>query len=312
MQLARTMAEDGPVAVVATSRGWTPVAEVLPGLRDPGDNADVLERRKELAQAIDEPGAWPTFPPDVELLAPLARPGKLIGIGLNYSSHAREVGLDQLTVPVTFAKFSTSIQAPRGTIPWRPDITSQLDYEVELAVVIGDRCRDVSQADALEHVGGYAVANDVSARDRQFSEGQWVRSKSFDGFCPLGPWITTADEITDPQRLRLMTRVNGELRQDGSTADMSFSVAALISFLSQGLTLEPGDVILTGSPPGVAMGLPDPPWLKAGDVVECAIERLGTLEHVVANAASTTPTPDVAVLGTGAGTAIHEGQLGLH
>ena len=282
MRLARIATEVGPVAVVATSEGWIPVADILSGLRDAGDNLEVIERRRQLAVTIREPDTYPTFASDVKVLAPLARPGKLIGIGLNYRKHAQEVGLDQPTVPVTFAKFATSLQPPRDTIPWRPDITNQLDYEVELAVVIGDRCRDVSTSDALGYVGGYAVANDVSARDRQFSEGQWVRSKSFDGFCPLGPWITTTDEIPDPQGLRLMTRVNGELRQDGSTAEMSFGVAALVSFLSQGVTLEPGDVILTGSPPGVAMGRPDAPWLKAGDVVECAIERLGTLEHVVA------------------------------
>lgn len=299
MRLARIATDDGSVAVVATSQGWIPVADILSGLRDAGDNIEVIERRRELALAIDDPDTPPPLAPDVEVLAPLARPGKLIGIGLNYRKHAHEVGLEQPTVPVTFAKFATSLQPPRGTIPWRPDITTQLDYEIELAAVIGDRCRDVAAADALEYVGGYAVANDVSARDRQFSEGQWVRSKSFDGFCPLGPWITTADEIPDPRGLRLTTRVNGELRQDGSTADMSFGVAALVSFLSQGLTLEPGDVILTGSPPGVAMGLPDSPWLKAGDLVECAIEHLGSLEHVVAIApVITIPRLDGAVMGT--------------
>jgi 2-keto-4-pentenoate hydratase/2-oxohepta-3-ene-1,7-dioic acid hydratase in catechol pathway len=162
-----------------------------------------------------------------------------------------------------------------------PSLTEQGDYEAELAVIIGRRARRVSLADALDHVFGYAVANDVSARDWQFADPQFDRSKSFDTFLPVGPWITTADEVPDPQALGIRTWVNGELRQDSSTAEMVFGVAELIEFLSRGMTLEPGDVIVTGTPHGVGFAMDPPRFLAPGDVVRCELDVLGTLENPV-------------------------------
>jgi 2-keto-4-pentenoate hydratase/2-oxohepta-3-ene-1,7-dioic acid hydratase in catechol pathway len=167
---------------------------------------------------------------------------------------------------------------PYDDIQLDPRLTQQADYEVELAVVLGRAVRDLD-GDGLAPVAGYMVANDVSSRDVQLSESQWTRSKSFDGFCPLGPWITTSDEVPDPQGLTLRTTVNGELRQSSNTRQMLFGVAELVTFLSRGTTLEPGDVLLTGTPPGVALGMPGQPWLQPGDVVRCEVVGLGHLEN---------------------------------
>ena len=160
-------------------------------------------------------------------------------------------------------------------------LTARADYEVELAVIMGRSTRDVAEADALDHVFGYTVSNDVSARDAQRADRQFGRSKSFDTFCPIGPWITSADRVADPQALGLWTRVNGEPRQDSSTAKMLFSVAYLIHYLARGMTLEPGDVILTGTPSGVGLFMDPPVFLQPGDVVECGVEGLGTIRNVI-------------------------------
>jgi 2-keto-4-pentenoate hydratase/2-oxohepta-3-ene-1,7-dioic acid hydratase in catechol pathway len=213
------------------------------------------------------------------LAAPLDPPGKILAIGLNYLDHIREVGATPPAWPLMFAKFPTSMVGPYDDVVIDPRLTGQGDYEVELAVVIGRRARDVAEGDALDAVAGYAVANDVSARDVQHSESQWTRSKSFDGFCPVGPWVTTADEVPDPQRLALRSVVNGDVRQSSNTDQMLFGVAELVSFLSRGTTLEPGDLILTGTPPGVALGMPGQPWLQPGDVVRCEVEGLGHIEN---------------------------------
>jgi 2-keto-4-pentenoate hydratase/2-oxohepta-3-ene-1,7-dioic acid hydratase in catechol pathway len=223
----------------------------------------------------------PAGPPvpldDVELLAPLT-PGKLIGVGLNYRDHAAETGAELPREPLLFAKLTTSVTAPRGDVV-RPAYTEELDYEGELAVVIGRRARGVGADAALDHVFGYAVMNDVTARDRQRAEPQWVRAKGGDTFAPFGPWVTTGDEVPDPQALAIRTTVNGELRQDGSTADMVFPVAALVAWCSASFTLEPGDVITTGTPAGV--GVARGAFLAPGDRVRVEIEGLGALDNTV-------------------------------
>jgi 2,4-diketo-3-deoxy-L-fuconate hydrolase len=213
--------------------------------------------------------------------APVAGPQKVIGIGLNYEDHAAETGADIPEKPIVFAKYANAVIGPGEAIRI-PPITEQADYEAELAVVIGRTARNVSESEALDYVFGYTNANDVSSRDLQFSEGgQWTRSKSIDTFCPLGPYIATADEITDPQDLSIRCILNGEVMQDGTTSKMIFSVAELVSFLSQGMTLVPGDVIVTGTPPGVGSARDPQVWLKAGDEVSIEIEGLGTLTNPV-------------------------------
>lgn len=215
----------------------------------------------------------------VSLLAPF-RPGKVIGVGLNFRDHAAETGKTPPAEPLLFAKLPSAISAPGGPVV-RPPYTDELDYEGELAVVIGATARDVSEERALAHVFGYAVMNDVSARDRQREEPQWLRAKGGDSFAPWGPWVTTADEVPDPQALRIRTWVNGDLRQDGHTGDMVFSVAALIAYCSSSFTLEPGDLITTGTPAGVGVGRTPPEFLLPGDHVRIEIDGLGSIEHDV-------------------------------
>ena len=214
-------------------------------------------------------------------LAPPLRPGKIVAIGLNYLDHIRESNLERPEQPLVFAKFPSSVIGPADPIELDVSLTSRVDWEVELAVIIGARMRRVPERDALEHVFGYTVGNDISARDVQFSESQWVRGKSFDTFCPLGPVVVTADEIPDPQALTLWTRVNGEVMQESSTAEMVFGVAELLAFCSRSFTLEPGDVVLTGTPWGCGEFMDPPRSLAGGDVVETEIEGIGTLRNPV-------------------------------
>lgn len=213
--------------------------------------------------------------------APVGRPGKILAVGLNYLRHIEEVGKPRPDSPMIFAKYPSTVTGPAEPVELDPAVTSELDYEVELAVVIGAPARRVEAADALVHVLGYCVANDVSARDVQRSESQVSRSKGQDTFCPIGPWITTADEVPDPHQLRITTTVNGQVRQDSTTADLLFDVPHLIAYLSRTMTLETGDVILTGTPSGVGSGLRPPAYLEEGDVVRCSIERLGHLKNRV-------------------------------
>jgi 5-carboxymethyl-2-hydroxymuconate isomerase len=216
-------------------------------------------------------------------LAPVA-PGKVVAIGLNYLDHIRETGLDRPAKPLVFAKFPTSVIGDGADIRLPLDVTERVDWEVELAAVIGRTARDVAVEDALDHVYGYTVANDVSARDLQQSDGQWVRAKSLDTFCPLGPVLVTADEIPDPQALHLVCRVNGEVVQDATTDLMVFGVAELISFCSRSFTLEPGDVLLTGTPWGCGEFMDPRRSLAPGDVVECEIDGIGVLRNPVVEA----------------------------
>jgi 2-keto-4-pentenoate hydratase/2-oxohepta-3-ene-1,7-dioic acid hydratase in catechol pathway len=215
----------------------------------------------------------------VRLLAPLRRPGKIIGIGLNYMDHCREQNIKVPERPVVFAKFATAINGPYDPITWDPALTDQVDYEVELGVVIGQTARRVTREAALDHVFGYTVVNDVSARDLQFSDSQWVRGKSLDSFCPFGPAIVTSEEIPDPQVLAIKTTVNGQVLQDSNTSEMIFGVRELISFLSQAFTLDPGDLILTGTPDGVGVFRKPQVFLRDGDQVVVEVERIGRLEN---------------------------------
>ncbi len=214
---------------------------------------------------------------DVELNAPIVNPGKIMAIGHNYMDHIREQNAPVPAYPIVFAKYPTSIIGPGATITWDESLTQQVDIEAELCVVIGKPARKVDKARALEHVFGYTVLNDVSARDLQFGDKQWVRGKSLDTFCPLGPVIVTADEIQDPQALHLSSKINDFVMQDSSTKEMIFSVRYLIAFLSKAFTLEPGDLIATGTPNGVGNFRNPKIFLKDGDVVTIEVEKIGKL-----------------------------------
>ncbi|MGY1590793.1 fumarylacetoacetate hydrolase family protein [Geodermatophilus sp. SYSU D00708] len=213
---------------------------------------------------------------DLRLAAAVPDPGKIICVGLNYQKHAAEGGLPVPDHPIYFAKYRNSL-AGSGQDVAIPAATRRADYEVELVAVIGRSTRRVSPEEALDHVFGYATGNDLSARELQMRSSQWMYGKAIDGFAPLGPYLVTADEVPDPQALDLRCWVNGELRQSSTTRDMVFSVADLVSDLSQIMTLEPGDVIYTGTPEGVAMGMADPVWLQPGDEVVCEVQGLGRL-----------------------------------
>lgn len=213
---------------------------------------------------------------DLRKAPAVPNPGKIICVGANYRKHALEAGLPLPEQPIYFAKFSNSLAA-HGEDVVLPAGTQQGDYEVELVAVIGRRTRKVTAGDALDHVFGYATGNDLSLRELQTRSSQWLYGKAIDGFAPLGPYLVTADDVSDPQDLTLETRVNGELRQDSNTQDMVFPVAELVSDLSQIMTLEPGDVIYTGTPEGVIMGMRDKVWLQPGDEVACEVEGLGRL-----------------------------------
>ncbi len=213
---------------------------------------------------------------EVALLAPVPAPGKIICIGLNYRDHARETGKAVPDEPIMFPKFANSL-VPDGAVVDMPEIAEDVDWEAELAVVIGRRGRDVPLTEALDHVGGYACANDLSARVLQRRVSQWTRGKAIDGFLPMGPFVATADEIADPQDLAISCTVNGEVVQDSTTAEMVFGVAELITEITKTMTLEPGDVIVTGTPPGVGIGMTPPRFLQHGDEVAVTIAGLGTL-----------------------------------
>lgn len=228
-----------------------------------------------------EPGEDVVRIQDVRLHAPVPGPQKVICIGLNYEDHAEETGAPIPEKPIVFAKFANTIIG-HGEPIVIPPITSQVDYEAELAVVIGRTARNVPEAQALDHVYGYTNANDVSARDIQLGEGgQWTRGKAIDTFCPLGPYLVTSDEVPDPQDLSIRCTLNGEVVQDGTTAKMIFSVAELVAFLSTGMTLMPGDVIITGTPPGVGMARDPQLWMKPGDEVTIEVEGFGALTNPV-------------------------------
>jgi acylpyruvate hydrolase len=264
-----TLWQDGP--------GETTTRQVLAA--GPATVHKVFKQAREaLDPGPDAPGVFQVT--SVELGPPVPDPDKIICIGLNYADHANETGLAQTEVPVFFAKFRNSLIGPTSPI-LLPRVSSQIDYEGELAVMMGTRCKEVSEQEALRYVAGYSIMNDVSARDLQFQTSQYMAGKALDTFAPMGPGMVLASDIPNPQTLLLTTRVNGQMVQHASTATMIFSVAAIISFLSSLMTLEPGDIIATGTPSGVGFKRTPPLFLQSGDVVEVEIEGIGQLRNPV-------------------------------
>ncbi|MCK6628398.1 MAG: fumarylacetoacetate hydrolase family protein [Anaerolineae bacterium] len=229
-----------------------------------------------LAQAWQAAGEPLPFAVE-KLAAPLSTPSKIMAIGRNYADHAQESKSAIPERPLLFAKFPTTIIGPGAEVIWDSALSDKIDFEAELAVIIGKTARRVAEAEALDYVFGYTCANDVTARDLQKGDGQWVRGKSLDTFCPLGPWLITADEVANPQDLPIRCLVNGQVMQDSHTGKMIFSVAYLISYLSQAFTLLPGDILLTGTPDGVGAYREPPVFLKNGDVMAVEIDGVGRL-----------------------------------
>jgi 2-keto-4-pentenoate hydratase/2-oxohepta-3-ene-1,7-dioic acid hydratase in catechol pathway len=250
------------------------------GVRDLGDVVDDVAGEVLLPEGLDrlhalDPGRLPPVAAGTRLGPCVGRVGKVVCIGLNYAEHATESGMELPSEPVIFTKATSSISGPFDDVILPPGAT-KTDWEVELGVVIGAPARYVDEAGSGHHIAGYCVVNDVSERAFQLEgTGQWVKGKSADTFCPLGPWLVTADEVPDPQALRLWLDVNGVRRQDATTTTMVFGVEALVAYVSRFMSLHPGDVIATGTPPGVALGMPDPPWLRPGDVMHLGIDGLG-------------------------------------
>jgi 2-keto-4-pentenoate hydratase/2-oxohepta-3-ene-1,7-dioic acid hydratase in catechol pathway len=246
--------------MIALIKMWPDIASALPML--------VADSASDVALA------------DVRLLAPVDRPGKILAIGLNYADHIRETGQQTPPHQIWFTKAVTSINAPFDPVEL-PTASEQVDYEAELVVIIGKRCKHVAKEHAPEVIFGYCAGNDVSVRDWQLRTSQWVLGKSFDTHAPIGPWIVTPDEIGDPHALNIRCLVNGEPRQNSNTRHLIFNVFDQIAHLSNAMTLEPGDAIFTGTPGGVGLAMNPPRWLKAGDKVRVEIDRIGAIEAVM-------------------------------
>jgi len=279
----------GPRAGVLIGERAVPVDELLPGA--PGTMLELLAggaaAMADLRTAVRDASADPRTVAglgrplaDVNLAAPVPRPGKVVAIGRNYADHAAEGGAAPPAEPLIFAKWPSSVIASGDEIRWATALTTQVDYEAELGVVMGRPARRIGEAEALDHVLGYSCLNDVSARDLQFGDRQWVRGKSLDTFCPMGPAVVTLDELIDPHDLAITCHVNDELVQSSRTAHMLFSVSRLVAYCSQAFTLEPGDVIATGTPAGVGVYRHPPRFLADGDVVRVTIEGVGELVNV--------------------------------
>jgi 2-keto-4-pentenoate hydratase/2-oxohepta-3-ene-1,7-dioic acid hydratase in catechol pathway len=254
-----------------------------------GPNGGLLEIARggdamldRVRKALNDSGAKSYALSDVKVLPPIRQPSKIIAVGLNYLDHCKEANLPVPTEPVLFSKFTSSICGPYDDLSWPPSVTKEVDYEVEMAVVIGKPARDVAEKDALDYVLGYTVVNDVSARDLQFiGAKQWDKSKSMDTFCPYGPYIVTRDEITDPHNLQVRTVLNGKEMQNSNTKNLIFNVNQIIAYASQGTTLLPGDLIPTGTPFGVGFSRNPPVFLKDGDECVCEVERIGAIRNRV-------------------------------
>jgi 2-keto-4-pentenoate hydratase/2-oxohepta-3-ene-1,7-dioic acid hydratase in catechol pathway len=293
MRLATVRTSDGLRIAVDSPLGLVDLAAALPVFSGQDDASDVLRSDHAVVAEVQRLAASGS-PQACLIRAPLGfgppvrRPSKIIGIGLNYRRHAAEGNVPVPDSPILFAKFPTAL-AGSGEPVSGSSLTSELDYEGELAVVIGREARRVSESDAPHYIAGFMCANDISARDLQHGMpgAQWVYGKTLDGFAPTGPYLVTPDEIGDWRDIRIQTRVNGESRQDEICADMIFGVEELISFISQGITLLPGDVILTGTPAGVGMGFRPARWLWPGDRVEVELTGLGTLVTPIAEADGT-------------------------
>jgi 2-keto-4-pentenoate hydratase/2-oxohepta-3-ene-1,7-dioic acid hydratase in catechol pathway len=283
MRLVTVQAENGPRACGVHQGEYIDLNAADPGL--PTTVRELLN----LGRAYER-RAWDAMPRGVvrfdpataTLLAPVPDPHKIICIGLNYRDHAAESGAEVPAEPIIFSKYVTTLVGHGAPIVL-PKVSTQVDYEAELVVIIGRGGRHILREHALEHVGGYAVGHDVSARDWQLNKPgkQWMAGKTFDTFAPVGPELVTPDEIPDPHNLGIRLRLNGQTMQDSSTAQLIFRIDELIAYLSQIFTLEPGDLIFTGTPPGVGMARKPPVWLKPGDSVEVEIDHLGTLTNPV-------------------------------
>lgn len=287
------MSGDGEVIDLAraSARGTgAPVPDDMLALLQQGDGGMRAARqalaagqehaRRSRIQALAAGVLFETREAGFQLEAPLRRPGKVLAIGLNYRDHAAESKMEIPKQPVVFSKVSSCITGP-GMPIYRPRVSAALDWEGEFCFVIGRRARHVKAADALDYVAGYTVGDDVSVRDWQFHSGTWMMGKGFDTHGPLGPWIVTRDEIPDPSSLEIRTWVNGQLKQHSNTNQLIFGVGAIVEYLSQAFTLEPGDVVFTGTPAGVGASKRPPEWLKAGDTVRIEIAGIGVLENPV-------------------------------
>jgi 2-keto-4-pentenoate hydratase/2-oxohepta-3-ene-1,7-dioic acid hydratase in catechol pathway len=286
-KLAHLSGADAPLALVEDGKA-APLADRLGGI---GTLDELIVAGPEAQETVanttlaDLSGAVTVE--EGTLAAPLRAPSKIACVGLNYHDHCRETGMDAPERPLIFAKFLSSLIGPDEAITWDPEVTSQVDWEAELAVIVGETIQRATPEEAMAAVYGYTAANDVSARDVQFSDVQWVRGKSLDTFCPVGPWVVTADEYGDPQSKALQCRVDGEVKQDSNTAEMIFGVAEILSFLSHSCTLVPGDLILTGTPWGCG-GFREPPvFLAPGETVEVEVEGVGVLRNPVVSFDST-------------------------
>ena len=290
MKLATVRTNGGTALAGVTEAGVLDLSGALPGAGDldsvdalcavlAGQRDGQMEALKRLADSTA--GSAPRWAAEeVQLLAPLQRPGKVICVGLNYRDHCRETGIPEPAQPVLFAKFSSAIVGPQDAVDLHPAATIEPDWEVELAAVIGERAGPGRRA-TPDMLLGYTVANDVSARDLQRDDGQWVRAKSLDTFLPLGPVVVTPDELGDPNRLGLGLTVNGEPQQDSSTAEMIFDLEYLLAWITASISLEPGDLLLTGTPHGTGAFQHPPRFLAEGDVMEAWVERIGTLRNPV-------------------------------
>ncbi|WP_424928968.1 fumarylacetoacetate hydrolase family protein [Amaricoccus tamworthensis] len=292
MRLATISVDGDPICVAYLSNGnmlnLSEVARSMQALIE-GGKPTLDAARKLVAEAGEGKHQDKVIQREAPLMAPIPRPSKnIFCIGRNYAEHIAEgdraqnqnVGVTEH--PVVFTKPRTAVVPPEGDVLIFPEVSTCIDYEVELTVVIGKPGRNISKADAMDHIFGYTIVNDISARDIQRRHGgQYFKGKGLDGSCPIGPVIVTADEIDDPHTLSIGLTVNGEQRQDGNTKDMIFDIPTLIASVSEGLTLEPGDMIATGTPSGVGYAMDPPQYLRDGDTLECSVEGIGTLRNSV-------------------------------
>lgn len=269
------------VQAAARQFGHKVAGSMMELIQDSGTDIRFLEKFVEKAVASENKSLF-LAEEDVNSGPCVTTPEKILCVGLNYRKHAIETNLPFPIKPIIFSKFNNALAGHRDMIT-PPKVAKQIDYEAELVIVIGKEVREVTEKEALSYVFGYCAGNDISARDLQPLQGQWLLGKTCDGFAPVGPWLVTADEIPDPDNLEIECQVNGEIRQASNTKDMIFSCAQLISYISQSMTLKPGDLIFTGTPEGVIMGYPEAKqiWLKAGDDVQVTIEKLGKLKNTI-------------------------------
>ena len=281
---ARSVLRSGPaprdmIDLLGRGEKWLKALGVI--IKELASALDIKKPRGGRRVALSAPKGLLTPLEKVRLRAPIARPGKITCVGLNYADHAREQGIEPPKQPIFFLKSINTLCGPGDPILLPPNST-QVDYEAEFAVVIGKAGRRIPEEKAYQYVAGYTILNDVSARDMQFGDKQWYRGKSCDTFAPTGPWIVTADEVPDPHNLGISLTLNGQTMQDSNTSNLIFQVPYLISYLSQSMTWEVGDLISTGTPPGVGVFRKPPVFLKPGDSVSITVEQLGTLTNPVA------------------------------